>query len=190
MQQLKSITFILLIFLLTGCFGNSQKNVTKENNSSAIDAQTISTNDARFSCMLDNKEFSGTGTDQNINAAFHLTGDNKGQVFFRCSKLDKPEEKLMFQVAANQGSTTFSVTATHSRVGYITNGYVNYLDDPLTVTITSLSAARISGTFSGKYTLDKGSGNTNAKQTIVVTDGKFDIPFSTSAQWKKLYNAE
>ncbi|HEV8082327.1 MAG TPA: hypothetical protein VGP55_03955 [Chitinophagaceae bacterium] len=188
MQQLKTIKFFLSILLLTGCFGNSPKNTNKENNSS--DAQTISTSDASFSCMLDNKEFSGTGTDQNINAAFHLTGDNKGQVLFRFSKLDNPGEKLMFQVAAKEGSTTFNVTPTSSRVGYITKGYINYLDDPLTVTITLLSAARISGTFSGKYTLDKGSGDANTKQTILVTDGKFDIPFSTSAQWKQMYQAE
>jgi hypothetical protein len=140
--------------------------------------------------MLDGKEFSGTGTDQNINAAFHLTGENKSQIMIRLSRLDNPEEKLMFQVAAKEGSTTFNVTPTYSYIGYITKGYINYLDNPLTVTITSLTATRVSGTFSGTYTLSKGSGDSNAKQTIEVTDGKFNIPFSASANWKKMYNAE
>ncbi len=72
----------------------------------------------------------------------------------------------------------------------MTSDFANYIDDPITVTITSISSARVAGTFSGKYTLQKGTGNSNSKQTIEVTDGKFDIPFSTSAQWKQMYHAE
>ncbi|MEP6950125.1 MAG: hypothetical protein ABI863_12650 [Ginsengibacter sp.] len=190
MQQLKTITFFLSILLLTGCFGSSPKNANKENNSSANDAQTTSTSNAGFSCMLDGKEFSGTGTDQNINAAFHLTGDNKGQIFFRLSDMNNIGDALMFQLPAKVGPTTFTVSPTYSYGGYVTKGFLTYLDNPLTVTVSSITSTSVSGTFSGTYTLQKGTGNSNSKQTIEVTDGKFNIPFSTSAQWKKLYNAE
>lgn len=184
----QNLYFLLLLPALSiiSCTNNSQENKSKDD----MVANSTSTDDASFSCMLDGKEFSGKGTDQNINAAFHLTGENKGQIMIRLSPLDNPGEKLMFQVAAKEGPTTFNVTPTFSYWGYISKGYINYLDNPLTITITSLTATRVSGTFSGTYTLSEGSANSNAKQTIEVTDGKFDIPFSTSAQWKQLYHAE
>jgi hypothetical protein len=62
------------------------------------------------------------------------------------------------------------------------------VDDGLTVNITSRSATRLSGTFSGNYRLENVK-TPNNKVSLQVTDGKFDIPFSTSAQWKKMYNA-
>jgi hypothetical protein len=49
-----------------------------------------------------------------------------------------------------------------------------YLSDTFTINITSLSATRVSGTFSGKFD----SENLD-KKPIAITDGKFDIPFST-----------
>ena len=170
-------------------FGNSSSS-DQMNRSESAQAPSGPDGDAGFSCKLDGKEFSGKGTDQNINAAFHLTGNNKGQIFFRLSDMNNNGDKLMFQVPANEGSTTVSVTPDHSYGGYITSDFATYLHDPVTVTINSISSSRVSGTFSGKYTLQKGSGNSNSKQTVEVTDGKFDIPFSTSAQWKQLYHAE
>jgi len=196
MKQIKKLIQITLIplSLLYACNGNTNSNALKDNTSSSTssteNSSANSNGNASFSCMLDGKEFSGSGTDQNINAAFHLKGDDKGQIFFRFSDLNNPEEKLNFQVPEKEGSTTFNVTSTYSYIGYITKGYINYLDNPLTVTITSLTATGVSGTFSGTYTLSKGSADSNAKQTIEVTDGKFNIPFSTSADWKKMYNAE
>jgi hypothetical protein len=96
----------------------------------------------------------------------------------------------MFQVPGKTGSTTFSVSPNYSYGGYATADFANYIDDPVTVTINSINASEVSGTFSGKYSLQKGSGNTSSSQTIEVTDGKLDIPFSTSAQWKQMYKAE
>ncbi len=160
------------------------------NSCSSKEASSPSNADASFSCILDGKEFSGKGTDQNINAAFHLTGEDKGQIFFRLSDMNDIGDKLFFQVPAKEGSTTFSVTLANSYDGYSTSDFATYIDDPVTVTINSISSSRVSGTFSGKYTLQKGSGTSSSKQTIEVTDGKFDIPFSTSADWIKFYNAE
>jgi hypothetical protein len=190
MKQLLSF-FIALVFLLVliSCGGNAQNN--SGNDSTPVTSKSSSSDDdASFSCVLDGKKVSGKGTDQNINAAFRLTGDDKGKIFFRLSDMNNVGEKLNFSVPEKIGTTTFSVTPTNSFTGYMTSDFVNYLDDPITVTINSISSARVAGTFSGKYTLSKGSGNGNTKQTIEVTDGKFDIPFSTSADWKKLYHAE
>ena len=189
MQTLKIFfAAILSTYLLFTYSLNSTAKANKEKVLSSFINTTNFVRDASFSCILDGKKYAGNGTDENINAAFHLKGDDKGQIFFRLSELKKPEEKLMFEVQGKKGSTTFSVTPTFSSIGYIAKGYVNYLDNPITVTITEINADRVSGTFSGKYTLSEGF--SNAKKTIEVTDGKFDIPFSNSADWKKLYNAE
>lgn len=185
--------FFLLLpigFIVASCSGSAEKSGSTNNSGVNSPEASNATDDGGFSCKLDGKEFSGKGTDQNINAAFHLTGDDKGQIFFRLSNMDNIGDKLMFQVPGKVGSTTFTVSPTYSYEGYTTADFSNYIDDPVTVTITSISSTRVSGTFSGKYTLQKGSGSNNSKQTIQVTDGKFDIPFSTSAQWKKLYHAE
>ncbi|MFI5186167.1 MAG: hypothetical protein ACHQF0_05550 [Chitinophagales bacterium] len=191
MKYLNSFTVIFLsAIIFISCSGSSATNTTADSAATASANTTSSDPDASFSCMLDGKEFSGKGTDQNINAAFHLTGDNKGQIFFRLSNMDDPGNKLMFQVAAKTGSTTFSISPTYSYGGYTTADFATYIDDPITVTITSISSTRVTGAFSGKYTLQKGSGNNSSKQTIEVTDGKFDIPFSTSAEWKQMYHAE
>jgi hypothetical protein len=170
-------------------FGNYSSSDQMNRSESAL-APSGSDGDAGFSCILDGKEFSGKGTDQNINAAFHLTGNNKGQIFFRLSDMNNTGDKLMFQVPAKEGSTTFKVSPTYSYGGYTTSDFATYIDDPVIVTINSISSSRVSGTFSGKYTLQKGSGNSKSKQTIEVKDGKFNIPFSTSSQWKQLYHAE
>lgn len=183
------ITSLVIVLCIASCGGNPQ-NTTAKSDPIVNLSGNASDDDASFSCILDGKKISGKGTDQNINAAFHLTGDDKGQIFFRLSDMSNTGDKLQFQVPAKTGATIFSVSPTYSYEGYTASDFTTYLDDPLTVTITSITATSISGTFFGKYTLSKGSGNSNSKQSIEVTDGKFDIPFSTSADWKKLYHAE
>src|SRR5262249_49103073 len=106
------------------------------------------------------------------------------------SNMDNVGEKFMFIVPAKVGVTSMKVQTGFSAVGYVSIDMANYLDNPITVTITSISADRVAGTFSGTYTLSQGTGNSNSKKSIVVASGKFDIPFSTSADWKKLYHAE
>jgi len=188
MKNVKGVIAVLFAAALLS-FGNSSSS-DQMNRSESAQAPSGSDGDASFSCILDGKEFSGKGTDQNINAAFHLTGNNKGQIFFRLSDMNNIGDKLMFQVPSKEGSTTIKVSPTYSYSGYITSDFATYIDDPVMVTINSISSSRVSGTFSGKYTLQKGSGNSNLKQTIEITNGKFNIPFSTSAQWKQLYHAE
>ncbi|HVM86931.1 MAG TPA: hypothetical protein VMT76_02000 [Puia sp.] len=190
---MKNIIIISIFCLLTAtaCSHSSGKgsSTTSNSNPAAVLTASQDTDVASFYCKLDGKEISGKGTDQNINAAFRLTGDDKGKISFRLSNLDNIGEKLEFEVPGKIGTTTITATPTSSVAGYITDDAVNYVDDPLTVTITSINDVRVSGTFSGTYTLS-GSGNGKSKQKIQVTDGRFDIPFSTSADWKKLYNAE
>lgn len=179
--------FLITAVLLSCANSNSG---SANNDTANVSSASTSRSNASFSCKLDGKTISGNGTDENINAAFHLTGDDKGQIFFRLSNMNNIGDKFQFQVPGKEGSTTFSVTPTYSYEGYATSNFATYLDNTLTVTVSSINSSGVSGTFSGKYTLSKGTGDANSKQSIEVTDGKFDIPFSTSADWKKMYNAE
>ena len=142
---------------------------------------------ASFSSKLDGVDFSsGKGTD-NLNAAFRLKGEDR-HIFFMLCDPDNPVQKLSFEVPGQVGSTTLTITPKYIYGGYTNKDWVSYNDDGLTITINSISATRVSGTFSGKY---KAPANApSAKPEVEVTDGKFDIPFSTSAQWKKTYQAE
>jgi hypothetical protein len=60
-----------------------------------------------------------------------------------------------------------------------TDNFAIYSGDQVTVTIQQLSSSRISGTFSGDFKLSDLSRSKPYKAQVSVTDGKFDIPFST-----------
>jgi hypothetical protein len=53
-----------------------------------------------------------------------------------------------------------------------------YYSKEAEVTITSLSSSRVTGTFSGKFSVPHDTPNV-PKTEIVITDGKFDIPLAT-----------
>ncbi len=194
MKKLQKL--VLMIFITSGFYaftGNDHSNAPLGATANSANSSSDSDNDASFSCMMDGEKFSANGTDQNINSAFRLTGSNKGQIFFKLSDKNArgvyaAENYLMFRVPGNVGSTTLTVTHNDDQYGYVYKRDINYNDNPLTVTIISISPTRVSGTFSGTFTL--AVSGLDAKKNIQVTDGKFDIPFSTSAVWKPAYGAE
>ena len=185
MQHLKLFSAILLSsFLLYSCSGNTNANAVKDESSTATASATSSgasaaTGDASFSCTLDGKSFSGKGSNGNINMAFHSKDQHKkGKISFMLADLNDISQKLDFEIPGKAGTTTIqNLSPQDSYVGLILTGFTEYIDDPVTVNVTSITASRVTGTFSGKYTVEKGS-DSNAKQTIEVTDGKFDIPFT------------
>jgi hypothetical protein len=154
-------------------------------------ANSLPGSGASFSAIVDGTKFSSnTGTD-NLNAAFHIKGDN-GIVttFFMLADPENPVQKLNFELPEKTGSTTIRILPKYSFEGYVTGQWTAYLDDGVTVNVTTYTATRIAGTFSGSYKLENPKGFPNAKPEIQITDGKFDIPFSTSASWKKVYHAQ
>jgi hypothetical protein len=152
-------------------------------------ASSPSSTGASFSAIIDGTKFSsGTGTD-NLNAAFIVNDNGQKRLFFMLADPDNPVQKLNFDLPYKAGATTITILPKFSFEGYVTKDWTVYVDDGLTVNITTLGATRVSGTFSGNYRLENVN-TPNAKASLQVTDGKFDIPFSTSAQWKKFYHAE
>ena len=194
MKQLFILSIISLSLAVCSCGSN---NAAKESNiinapGSPNATTSISTSDASFSCKLDGKVFSESGSTGNINAAFHVKDDDKKeQIFFMLADVNDPSQKLTFAIPDKTGATTIQNSPPHfSYEGLALKDFVTYTDDPVTVNVTSITPSRVTGTFSGKYTLENKGADSNAKQTIEVTDGKFDIPFSTDAGWKKFYHAE
>ena len=112
MKQLFILAIISLSLAVCSCGGN---NAGKESNTnyatvSSNAATSSSIMDANFSCKIDGKDFSENGSTGNINAAFHLTGDNKGQIFFMLADISDPEQKLSFQIPGKTRNTSLVIT--------------------------------------------------------------------------------
>lgn len=193
MKQIKKLILITLIPLsvLYSCNGNSKSNASKDSlsssDSSTKNSSANSTGDASFYCKIDGKEFSSSKKSEMQNVAVNLIGQRKGKVLFSLSDLKENAsgavDMLSFIVPGQQGP--FTLTASNSTPGlddYILQG-INYVPETVTVNIISISATKIAGTFSGKYGIPSGAGYS---KTVEVTDGKFDIPFSTSEGFIKM----
>ncbi len=188
-NSILAAALICSTFWFTGCSGTASSGPSSPETASATQASAGSSTGASFSAVLDGTKFSSNTSTDNLNAAFSITADGQKRLFFMLADPDNPVQKLTFDLPDKEGPTTISILPKFSFEGYVTKDWVVYVDDGLTVNITSRSSTRLSGTFSGNYRLEN-INTPNNKVSLQVTDGKFDIPFSTSAQWKKVYHAE
>jgi hypothetical protein len=136
--------------------------------------QPASTGEASFSCLIDGVPFSSNVTDGMANAAFKTAKD---VITFSLVSMDaqykgKIPPQFGFTVAPsgtchfNSGDTNNKYSAKYSPA----NAVDAYNAESGSATITSISATRIQGTFSGVFS---GMG-----KTFKVTNGKFDLPVS------------
>ena len=165
--------------ILFACSSNSSTSAAIGESSNAASDNSgggSSKGDASFSCKIDGKDFSGTGTDQMSNAAMVT---KPGIINFILSPIVAGQTGVPAQFAfyvADKGTTTIHGTdnpnysAHYSPANTIDN---NYQCKELTVTITSSGSSRVTGTFSGTLT------EPGTDRTVPVTDGKFDIPYSS-----------
>jgi hypothetical protein len=176
----------LLLFACNGKDSKTKANKESDNtNASTSDA--ASKGDASFSANLDGVNISGGKIDdmQLQNTAFiYPTADNSGKrlLFFLYSdKKGNDAYSFRFSVPDKTGSFTknlhddqpFDIT-----LDFLGGDLSRYTAGSVTVNITSVTASRIAGSFSGKFTLSNDTPN-GTKKEVTVTDGKFDIPFST-----------
>jgi len=177
MKYLKLITSIFLsAILFVACSGNSPVNAGKKNSSSVSDSPTASVGDASFSCKIDGKDFSGKGTDEFGNAAY---ATEPGIITFVLVPIVAGQTGVPSQLAfyvANKGTTTIhgkdnpNNTVRYTPANTLDN---DYQCKEMTVTITSSGTSRVKGTFSGTLIEPK------TEREVPVTDGKFDIPYSS-----------
>ena len=184
MQQVKSFSIIIFsACLFFACSGNNTANAGKDStstslqtNASASSNTKASTGDASFSCKIDGKDFSGKGTDQMANAALVTT---LGIINFILSPIVPGQNGIPAQFAfyvADKGTTSIHGTDNPNySVHYTQANTVDnaYQCKEMTVTITSSGGSRVTGTFSGTLIEPK------TDREVAVTDGKFDIPYSS-----------
>ncbi|MGH2646616.1 MAG: hypothetical protein ACRDE8_03570 [Ginsengibacter sp.] len=188
MKQIKlSIAIIFSACLLFACNENSTQTKNNSNNPDNSQASNGDPGKSSFSANLDGISISGGQIDdmQLQNTAFiYPTADNSGKklLFYLYSdKKGNDSYSFMFSVPDKTGPFTknfhddqpFAIT-----LDFLGGDLSRYLAAPVTVNIISITATRVAGTFSGKLSLSSDTPN-GTKKEVTVTDGKFDIPFST-----------
>ncbi|MEP6950395.1 MAG: hypothetical protein ABI863_14015 [Ginsengibacter sp.] len=184
MKQTKKLLLVTLsaASLLFSCNGNNNPATIKDSNPSALLPATENTpansaGDASYSYKVDGKSYSGSGTNQIINSA---TLHAPGVIYFTLGPIVAgqlyPSYGFGFEVADKGTITVKDVENPDYSIGYTPPGSpptVNYSCKEMTVTITSSGGPRVTGTFSGTMIEPK------TDREVPVTDGKFDIPYSS-----------
>jgi hypothetical protein len=191
-QHLK--LFAVVVFstcLLVAC----SRNNTQSNKDSASDRSatsgTSSSGDASFSATIDGSNISGHGIDelQVKNTAFTYPGGadkaSKRLLFFLFSTKNgsdtKPDYSFRFSIPDKEGVFTKNLHDDQPydiTLDFLTGDLSRYWSQAVTVTLTSITASRVTGTFSGKFILSDDTPR-GSKKEVTITDGKFDVPFST-----------
>lgn len=140
-------------------------------------ALTTHQQQASFSCMIDGQPFSSSGTDGIANTVMKTAPDilNIGLVSMDPKYKGTVPPQFAFMVSPN-GTTTIKgssgkYTAKYSPAAQLDN---DFIANSFTVTVTSLTASGVTGTFSGKL-------SSNSK-TITITNGQFTLPVSKYSQ--------
>jgi hypothetical protein len=183
MKFLNRFAFFFIIASFGACSSN---NAAKGDNSNAAVASpdasktssSSSSGDASFSCKIDGKDFSGKGTDQILNAA---SVHAPGIIYFNLSPTytgdlssDLRQGGFGFEVPDHGTITIRNVENSDYSIAFNPpndpkNGYTC---KEMVITINS-SATRVTGTFGGTFIDPK------THKDVAVTDGKFDIPYSS-----------
>lgn len=193
MKYVKFLSAILLpCYLLYSCGSNTNANSGKENTSATSSNTSASTGSANWSCVIDGQPVSGG----KISSYFGPEGYQSNEAHI--VDVDQGKELLIYladpKSATSQGVHSLRLAVPdktgNSSFGPDEDGWgievdilVNdkhtaiYNSDSFTINVTSLSASRVSGTFSGKFKFH-GNIDDKDKNEIEVTDGKFDIPMS------------
>ena len=192
MKHLKFLFRIIMpIFFLIACSGNNSAITTKSSDASNSSGTNSSANEAHFSCVVDGQPVSGGIIDDGMqqtngyqsNIAYIGDVDEGKELLFYLSDPKSANSQgvhsLRFSVPDKTGSSSFGPDEDGWGIEvdiHINKGHTAiYNSDSFTINITSLSATRVSGTFSGKFSLNGNITDTDKKE-IEVTDGKFDIP--------------
>jgi hypothetical protein len=149
----------------------------------------VSGTDAVFSYTLQGKKISGGSTDliQVSNIAYiQSSGQTTNMQFFLNDVYDDNTStfahSLRFTIPAKTGTTQLDPGQDNGHVElFVSKGtdgaYVIYGNEAFTVTVSDITATRVSGTFSGKVKTATGPAD-----DLAIADGKFDIPLGKTAK--------
>ncbi len=188
LQPSRIATFVLFLLMTQiACTNKTNANGTGES-ASAQSQSEASLGTATFSAVIDGTPVSGGAIDglQQNNVAHLVPKDDGSASTLRLWLFDTktPDDQnfkhsLRIDVPAKVGTNEKTHLSTHIILSQDHSG--SYYSDNASVTILTLNATHVTGTFSGKF---RNSPDTpNVKPEITVTDGKFDVPMATN----KLY---
>ncbi len=195
MQHLKIISAIVVSScLLLACSGNNSSSTGKgAATNNATSSGTTSPDDASFSATIDGTPVSGNQIDdlQMENTAFNYPATNESPervlFFLYTNKNGDDFYYFRFSFPDKEGVYKFTHETDEDCHCYLMldydlksrKYYPRYNEDSVTVTIDKLTSSRIAGTFSGRLRLSNDTRSETYKSNVMITDGKFDIPFST-----------
>lgn len=179
-------TIVLTAFLFASCNSNSNNGSGNSGNRESASSKSSPTHGS-FSATIDGEAITGGAIDdlQLQNTAFlYPTADNSGKrlLFFLYSdKKGNMAYSFRFSVPDKTGAFTkkdrddqpFDIT-----LNFQGGDNSRYGAEDVTVNIISVNDKNVTGSFSGKFLLGVDTPN-GTKKELTVTDGKFDIPFST-----------
>ncbi len=185
MTHLKGYLFLVFSApLFFACNGNAGNKAT---------APAATTGDAGFSAMIDGQPVSGKGTDElqlnNTAFIYPAQGNNDKYILFNLLSTKNGQDFYGIRFYTPDKEGEFNV-ANAKKEGYrcsirldfnlrSADNFAIYSGDSVAVNISTITSSGISGTFSGEFKLSDLSRSKPYKMQIAVTDGKFDIPFST-----------
>ncbi len=193
MKHLKflSLTILSTVFLFS-CSGNNGNDTSSSGDKETAPSSTAtsSAGNASWSCVIDGQAVSGgqissfQGPEGYHGNEGHIVDVDQGKelLFYLSdtkSTSSQGAHELRFAVPNKTGTSSFGPDEDGwgIEVDIIVNeGHTaRYNSDSFTIDITSLSDTHVSGTFSGKFSLNGNITDTDKKE-IEVTDGKFDVP--------------
>lgn len=194
---MKTLSIIVINLLVLGVLSCGSSNAGTAN-AGTDNASSSSTLKANFSCVLNGSAISGNGVDelQMRNTAFVYPDTENGNhvLFFLYTTKDgsdtKPAYSFRIKCPDKTGSYNFrgedefdAKTMPSVTLDYLTGDMSRYWignkGDVVTVTISSIDASHITGTFHAAMSLSNDTPN-GAVKKVTIGDGKFDIPFSNS----------
>ena len=188
MNQIKNFSaVIILLALLFSCNGNKPSNTNSTTTTDASAPASSAAGKSSFSANIDGEAISGGKIDdmQLENTAFiYPTADSSGKkllFFLHSDKKGDMAYSFRFSIPDKTGSFTkkdrddqpFDITL-HLLGGDLSG----YGAEDVTVNIISVNDKNVTGTFSGKFLLGVDTPN-GTKKEVTITDGKFEVPFST-----------
>jgi len=196
MNQFKNKFFLLYLplSLLIGCKGKTGNSATADTGGpDKGTAGAAASGNASFSAVIDGQSVAGKGTDelQLKNTAFiypaqgntdkyllfDLQSDKNGDDFygFRFYTADKEGEFTVEN--AKKSGYRCSIRLDFNLRSQ--DNFAVYTGDSVTVTIQKITSTGMSGTFAGEFKLSDLSRSKPYKNKVNVTNGQFEIPFST-----------
>lgn len=182
MQRLK--LFFVIIFsasLLFACSSNSATSAGKGGTSNATSDNSgggTSNGNGSFSYTVD-------GNKVDVKSLYVNGVKNIADGHLKIEVTNSPTSEVFKFSIANTGTTTvlhYSPSLSNfsdkksNEAEYMSPKLKNYYGDSVIITITSIDATHVAGSFSGKYLSDD-----NKPVPLEITEGSFDLPFTKDA---------